>query len=269
MSRAARALLATALLLGAMRPAEALGYRPVLHEQIAPDPREDLAMHVALDGELLAAIQTPGGISGALDPRAAPVVASEATYGAAVPHDAFVPDRDTRSVRRRRRMTIRSRPSTAPFKRLDAYDAVHPDYRLYVRDERLEPVALGNAPAPGEEAFYADIVVDLTPDARIRIPSVGPGARIVRARLGLGADDVGFRVLRDGPDNWFLVPSSLPATAVSRTAAMRARFVMEAQDPGSGLRGPLGDPSWNELPVSTRCPRMLRATQRPCGPPLA
>ena len=246
MSPAARALLATTLLLGAMRPAEALGYRPVLHEQITPDPREDLAMHVALDGELPAAIQTPGGVVGAPDPRQPPSP-SEATYGPAVAHDAFVPDRDTR------RPDVSAyddpfTPSTTPFKRLYAYDAVHPDYRLYVRDERLVPVVLGNAPEPGEAAFYADIVVELTPDARIRIPSVGPGARIVRARLGLGADDVGFRVLRDGPDNWFLVPSSLPPTAVSRTAAMRARFVMEVAIPRAAFGGPLGDPSWSELP---------------------
>ena len=245
MSPAARALLATALLLGAMRPAEALGYRPVLHEPITPDPREDLAMHVALDGELPGAIETPSGVVGAPDPRQPPS-ASETAYGPAVPHDSFVPDRDTR------RPDISTyddpfTPSTAPFKRLYVYDAVHPDYRLYVRDERLVPVVTGSLPGQGDEAFYADIVVDLAPEARIRIPSVGPEARIVRARLGIGADDLGFRVMRDGPGNWFLLPSPLPATAASHAASLRARLVMEVAIPRAAFGGPLGDPSWREL----------------------
>lgn len=243
LTSAAKALLATALLLATMRPAQALGERPVLHEQIAPDPREDLAMRVALDGELPAAIETPSGVVGAPDPRQLPA-SSEATYGPAVAHDAFVPDRDTR------RPDVSAyddpfTPSTAPFKRLDAYDAVHADYRLYVRDERLVPVTTGVAPGQDDEAFYADIVVDLAPDARIRIPSVGPGARIVRGRLGLGADDLGFRVFRDGADNWFMQPSSVLHGQGS--AAVRARLVMEIAIPRAALGGPMGDPSWGSL----------------------
>jgi transglutaminase-like putative cysteine protease len=244
---AAKACLATALLLACMRPASALGYRPVLHEQIAPDPREDLAMHVALDGELPAAIQTPSGIVGAPDPRQLPS-SSESTYGATVPHDAFVPDRDTR------RPDVGAyddpfTPSTAPFKRLDAYDAVHPDYRLYVRDERLVVVVTGAPPGQDEEAFYADIIVDVSADNRVRIPSVGPGSRIVRARLGLGADDLAFRVFHDGADNWFLQPSLQAGPSGARAATIRARLVMEIAVPRAAFGGPMGDASWGDLLV--------------------
>jgi transglutaminase-like putative cysteine protease len=82
----------------------------------------------------------------------------------------------------------------------------------------------------------------------VRIPSVGPGARIVRARLGLGADDLGFRVFRDGADNWFLQPSSQSQPGV-RAASMRARLVMEIAVPRAAFGGPVGDPSWGDLLV--------------------
>ncbi len=42
----------------------------VLHEPIPADPREDLAMHVTLDGDLPAALQTPSGVVSAHSGRA-------------------------------------------------------------------------------------------------------------------------------------------------------------------------------------------------------
>src|SRR5258706_10948071 len=88
------ALVALSLAL-ARTPASAGDGSPVLHEPIGPDPREDLAMHVMLDGDLPAAIQTLGGLVGAPDPRQLPSP-SETTYGASAGHDEFAPDRDTR-----------------------------------------------------------------------------------------------------------------------------------------------------------------------------
>ncbi|MGH7440488.1 MAG: hypothetical protein ACRENE_32770, partial [Polyangiaceae bacterium] len=52
---------------------------PVLHEPIAPDPREDLAMRVSVAGGLPAAIQTPSGIVGAPDPGSLPA-ATDSSY---------------------------------------------------------------------------------------------------------------------------------------------------------------------------------------------
>ncbi len=157
----------------------------VLHEPIPPDPREDLAMRVTLDGDLPAAIQTPSGVVSAPDPRAMPS-STDPTYGAGADSGVFQPDRNTQ------RPQVASyddpfTPSTAPFKRLEAFDAVRDDYELYVRDTRLSPVPLGAPPGPEDEAFYADLVVDALPGASVRIPTVGPGARMVRARMGVGA----------------------------------------------------------------------------------
>jgi transglutaminase-like putative cysteine protease len=227
------------LALAVTAPAAGAGVRgPVLHEPIPPDPREDLAMHVALDGDLPAAIQTPSGVLSAPDPRA-PTSSSDSAYGSAPDHSMFQPDRDTR----RPEVTGYDEPftpSTAPFKRLEAYDAVHDDYQLYVRDPRL--VAMPPAPPPGadDEAFYADLVVDVAPGRSVRIPSVGPGARIVRGRLGVGVEDIPFKVVRDGAENWYLQPGGT-------RGPVRARLVMELAIPRAAFGGQMGDPSWNEL----------------------
>jgi transglutaminase-like putative cysteine protease len=211
---------------------------PPLHEPIPPDAREDLAMRVTLDGELPAALQTPSGLVSAPDPRAVPLK-TDATYGARADSGVFDPDRNTQ------RPQISAyddpfTPSTAPFKRLEAFDAVRDNYELYVRDTRLVPIAPGGPPGPDDEAFYADLVVDVAPAESVRIPSVGPGARIVRARMGVGPEDVAFRVMRDGADQWFVQQTgSRPAT--------RARLVMELAIPRAAFGGQMGNPSWGDL----------------------
>jgi transglutaminase-like putative cysteine protease len=216
---------------------------PILHEPVSVDPREDLAMQVTLDGDLPAAIQTPSGIVSAPDPRS-PTSSAASAYG---PDDdiTFRPDRNTR------RAEVAGydepfTPSTAPFKRLDAYDAVRPDYQLYVRDARLVALPPGAPPSADDEAFYADLVVDLAPGRNVRIPSVGPGARIVRARLGVGADDLPLKVLHDGADNWFLQGTV--------RAPVRARLVMELAIARAAFGGQMGNPSWSELPFVAPLP---------------
>jgi transglutaminase-like putative cysteine protease len=227
------------LALAVTEPATASVRGAVLHEPIPPDPREDLAMHVALDGDLPAAIQTPSGVVSAPDPRA-PTSASDSAYGAGTDRSTFQPDRDTR----RPEVTGYDEPftpSTAPFKRLEAYDAVRDDYQLYVRDPRLVPVPPGAPPGMEDEAFYADLVVDVTPGRSVRIPSVGPGSRIVRGRLGVGVEDIPFKVAHDGAENWYLQPGGT-------RGPVRARLVMELAIPRAAFGGQMGDPSWNELP---------------------
>jgi transglutaminase-like putative cysteine protease len=209
---------------------------PVLHEPIPPDAREDLEMHVSLDGDLPAALQTPSGVVSAPDPRA-PTSPSDSAYGASDPA-TFQPDRDTK----RPEVSAYDEPftpSTAPFKRLESFDAIRDDYQLYVRDPHLTALPPGAPPGVDDEAFYADLVVDLTPGRDVRIPSVAPGARVVRGRLGVGADDLPFRVAHDGADNWFL-------QAAARRPA-RVRLVMELAVARASFGGQLADASWGDL----------------------
>lgn len=209
----------------------------VLHEPIPPDPSEDQAMNMTLEGRLPLRIRTANGDVPAPNPEDLPS-ASEMVYSSA-DRDQFNPDRDTR------RPDVQGyddpfTPSTAPFKRLSAFDAVREDYSLYVRDARLTPMGDGVAPTSSDDAFYGDVVVDLAPGRRVRIPSVGPGARVVQARLGVGVRDIPFRILRDGAENWFL-------DAADVRSAARARLVLQLAIPREAFGGPLRDPSWSEL----------------------
>lgn len=246
--------LALAGVLGVVASAHAAG--PVLHERIPPDPREDVALAVSLDGELPAAIQTRSGLVSAPDPAAPedtkrpPYAPSHGAGGA--PDATFTPDRDTRKPD-----TLPYdepfRPSTAPFKRLAAYDAVDDDFMLFVRNPRLTQVSLRSGPVVEavEETFYADLVVDLAPGERSRIPTVGPGTRIVRARAGVGSQDVPFRIARDGADNWF----------VDGDTPTRARLVMQLAAPRAAFGGAFGETTWERLPKVPPLPPRVAASQ--------
>jgi hypothetical protein len=250
------ALLAAPLLLLAATPpaiAQRAGAAPVLHEQIPADPREDIALAVSLDGDIPAAINTPRGLVQAPDP-AKPVGSGESPYNH-TPGDArdtsFHPDRDTR------RPDVLPyddpfSPSTAPFKRLSAFDSVDASYTLSVRDAHTMPLAVMPSPAPdaSEEQFYADMVVDLVAGQKVRIPSVGPGARILRARAGVGTQDVRFQLWKDGAENWF----------IEAETTTRARVVMELSIPRLAFGGDFGNPSWAELlPVGPLPPSVQRS----------
>lgn len=237
------ALLFVPVMVVALAPpavAQRRGAAPVLHEPIPPDAREDIALSVSLDGDIPAAINTPRGLVQAPDP-ARPVGTGDSPYNHA-PGDArdtsFHPDRDTR------RPDVLPyddpfSPSTAPFKRLSAFDTVDASYTLSVRDAHTTPLAVMPTPAPdaSEEQFYADMVVDLVAGQKVRIPSVAPGSRVLRARAGVGTQDVRFQLWKDGAENWFIEAES----------STRARVVMELSAPRAAFGGDFGNPSWAEL----------------------
>lgn len=233
--------------------AQRRGAGPVLHEPIPADAREDVALAVSLDGDIPAAINTPRGLVQAPDP-AKPVASGEAPYnhGPGDPNDtSFHPDRDTRRPDMLPYDDPFS-PSTAPFKRLDAFDTVDASYTLSVRDAHTTPLPVMPTPTPdaSEEQFYADLVVDLVANQKVRIPSVGPGARVLRARAGVGTQDVRFQLWKDGAENWFIEAES----------TTRARVVMETSIARAAFGGEFGNPSWAELlPVPVLPPSVQRS----------
>jgi hypothetical protein len=253
MSRVARA--PAALAVAALAFTVSADASPVLHERIAPDPRDDLAMGVVLDGNLPAAIETPSGLVSAPDPRRPVGNARRSPTNAGGTFDAatagrYVPDTDTR------RPDVLPydepfTPSTAPFKRLVAFDAVDASFMLVVSDPTLRPLTVGEARQPGsgpEESFFADIVVRGAGDRPVRIPSVGPGARVLHARLGSGARDLEYALWHDGADNWFI-----------QTHEDVGRLVMELSIPRAAFGGELGDPLSAERRVPAPPPEVLRS----------
>ncbi len=239
--RAAQALAAVAmasLLVGAR------SYEPILHEPIPPDPREDLAMRVSLAGELPAALETGSGIVSAPDPQRLPSPL-ETAYGISS-IASYAPDRETRRARVGA-YDDPFTPSTAPFKRMQSFDSVGADGKLHVFDERRVPVAVDATPLAGDDFFYANLVVDLAPRRSVRIPSVGPGARILRASLSRGAEAIPFLIFRDGAENW-----SLESPGVH--APLEARLVMEVAVPRAVFGGPIAKVGWDRLPPAPPLP---------------
>jgi transglutaminase-like putative cysteine protease len=102
------------------------------------------------------------------------------------------------------------RPSVAPFKRLSVFDAIDGQFTLSVADARLVPVpSSGPALEPmREDRFTAEMPLDVVPDRAFRIPTPGPGARVLTARALKGEAAVPFVLFRDGAENWFVVSST-------------------------------------------------------------
>ncbi len=175
----------------------------VLHEYIPPDPKEDIELAATTtDGRLPAAMMTRSGLVEAPDTSRLPTAAEKA-YGMSAPRSVesrYNPDRDTRRPVVSRYDDPFS-PATAPYKRLRAFDGVAAGYTLTVVDTTLRAVVRGDAVNPGDDAFYGDMTVDLVPGEPVRIPSVGPGARIIRQTTQPSVD---VELVRDGAENWFV-----------------------------------------------------------------
>ncbi len=228
----------------------------VLHEPLPPDPQEDMAMGVrSAGGGMAAAIHTPRGVVSAPDPTRPPS-ADDTPDSLPTPRlelapDAkFAPDNDTH------RPDVLPyedpfTPSTAPFKRLAAFDGVDAQFNLVVSVTRQAPWSTHAVAAPdgSEDLFYADLVVDVKPGEGVRVPSVGPGAKVLHARLGVGPTELPIMLTRDGADNWFV--------ASDRSA--RARLVLEMSIPRATFGGDFGDPGWSDLPLPSKLPPNVAA----------
>ncbi|EYF01746.1 transglutaminase domain-containing protein [Chondromyces apiculatus] len=209
----------------------------LLHERFEPDPKEDLALSTTIpDGDIPAYLQTPSGMATAPDPRTPPSTSQQIYNNTAADASAdstYEPDRDTR------RPNVENyddpfSPATAPFKRLRAYDAVHPNYTLFVWRKELHLVKVGGSLGAGDEPFYGDIGVDLIPNEPIRIPTVGPGTRILRMHV---APDADVTVLRDGADNWF----------ARGTTRQRVRLVVQLAIPRATFGSEFANVDWSVL----------------------
>lgn len=213
--------------------AKAQTQQPVLHEYFPPEPEEDATLTTDGGAELSAALRTSSGV--VLAPEMNSTAPPQRLYREARRDQAeFRPDRDTRRPEVEQYDSPFS-PSLTPFKRVYAYDAVRDDYSLYVRDNHLAVVAVGGASQPGEEHFFGDMTVVLRPGAKVRIPTIGPGARLMK----LATRPQGkFTVWRDGADNWYL----------GGEVSGRVRLVSELAIQRDVFASTFADTSWARLP---------------------
>ena len=232
------------LLLGQRADAQTAG-QPMLHEFLPADTQEDLALETtAAAGKLPAAIRTPSGTITPPDVSREPEP-SRIYREPAAEEPGFRPDRDTRRPEVEHYDDPFS-PTLTPFKRLYAFDAVRDDYTLYVRgngtrggDRQYRPVPVASpddaSERRGEERFFGDMSVDLVAGQYVRIPTVGPDARLLRL---LAIPSFELTVWRDGADNWF----------VHSAQSGRVRLVSELGIARETFGSTFADVSWADLP---------------------
>lgn len=231
--------LARGLLLSSLVLTGLLSAAPVLHEYFEPDPVEDLRLGATTpSGDLPAVLETPDGWVAA--PQPSGPLAAPVTYGGAqTPTSAdakYSIDRFT-STPEEVPYDEPFRPSVLPFKRLYAFDAVHADLSLGVREKTLRRLTVGGVTEVGEDAFFGDLDVDLVQGVPVRIPSVGPGARL-RSYSVDPPVDVEFLV--DGADNWF----------VQGAHTRRVRLVVQLSWPRLSLASRFAAVNWQDLASS-------------------
>jgi len=217
-------------------PAHADG--PILHEYIAPDAAEDLRMGATTqDGAMPAAIDTKSGVLAAPGEPRTNSAASQVAYGGSATPDSidasYRIDRDT-SRPDAVRYDDPFIPAVTPFKRLYAYDGLDESFEFVVHDKQLRALEIGGEPRPDDDQFYGDLFVDIVPGVPVRIPSVGPGARVLVARV---EPALHFELQRDGADNWFIVGD----------ARKRVRLILELAIARRVFGSEFGEVSWSEL----------------------
>ncbi|MCC6215331.1 MAG: transglutaminase domain-containing protein [Polyangiaceae bacterium] len=205
------------------------GAGPVLHEYIEPSAEEDLAVAATTaDGRMPAALDTPGGVAPAPPPSRSPLDTSKAYGGSSTPTSADASYRVDANTSRPDSVEYDDpfSPAITPFKRLHAYDAVDERFELVVAPEHraLAAVPSGGDATPLDDQFYADLVVDVpSPGTPVRIPSVGPGTRILAADVQPPIP--GYGISTDQADNWFFTaPERKRVRVVLHLAIQRAVF---------------------------------------------
>ncbi len=180
--------------------------KPVLHELFAPDPKEDQRLGATTSsGVMPAAMETKSGWVNAPDPtESAGATLGDAPYGG-LRQSAEAPQQFTLDNLTTRPQQVRYdepfRPSILPYKRLSAFDGLSANFSLTVVDRALRPVEVGGVAAETEDAFFGDFELDLVANVPVRIPTVGPGTRL----LSLQVDPPRVvEVLEDGAENWFM-----------------------------------------------------------------
>ncbi|HEU4408999.1 MAG TPA: transglutaminase-like domain-containing protein, partial [Polyangiaceae bacterium] len=218
------------------------GAAPVLHEFLAPDPREDLTLGaLTAAGGFPATLDTPSGLAVAPDMVRPPSAEAQAYASTRRPEDSlFRPDRDTSQPPPVPYEDPFS-PAVTPYKRLQVYDAVGPDYALRVARPALAKVPVGGALAATEEPFFGEMTVDLVPGEGVRVPTPGPGAKALRVHT---VPAVPVELVRDGADNWF----------VRSAARARIRLLVELAVPRASFGAVVGNPRWADLAAAPALP---------------
>jgi len=183
------------------------GAGPLLHEPFSPNPSEDTLYGATNSrGTMPAWLHTKSGWVSAPDPVDAPWNSQPgaARYGgvrnAADAASKFVLDNLTSRPSRVEYDEV-FRPSVVPYKRLYVYDQVSESFALGVRDPALKARSTSPGLGAGDDAFFGDFEVDLVAHVPVRIPSVGPGSKVLAVVVDPPRP---VELLVDSAENWFV-----------------------------------------------------------------
>lgn len=177
---------------------------PVLHERFSPNPAEDLRFGATTpSGKMPATIETRSGLVSAPEEGGTRPNDATAYGGAHTPTSADASYHIDRLTTRPDRVKYDEpfRPSILPFKRLYAFDWLKKDLSFGVLKNDLTVVTVGGVLQQTEDAFFGDFEVDLVRNVPVRIPSVGPGAKIRALHLDPPQE---VEILKDSAENWFV-----------------------------------------------------------------
>jgi len=194
-----------ALWIGAIFIAAPLVAGPVYHEKFAPNPEEDLRLGATTpSGSMPAAIKTRSGVVAAPNEAQGAQQQSQGAYGGnRTPTSADANYHVDRLTTRPARVQYDEpfRPSILPFKRSYAFDLLQDDLSFGVADKTLNRVSVGGTAEEREDVFFGDMNVDLVAGVPVRIPSVGPGARVRAMHVDPPQP---LEILEDSAENWFV-----------------------------------------------------------------
>lgn len=93
-------------------------------------------------------------------------------------------------------------PDVLPFKRMSALDAVADDYTLKIGRPALTELPVGGVTDPKtRDWFYGNMVIELTPNADVPLPSVAPDMRILSYDI---KPKIALKFEKDGADNFYV-----------------------------------------------------------------
>ncbi|MBA3459807.1 MAG: hypothetical protein H0T46_07590 [Deltaproteobacteria bacterium] len=105
-------------------------------------------------------------------------------------------------------------PDVLPFKRMSALDAVADDYTMKIGRPALTELPVGGVTDPKtRDWFYGNMMIELTPNADIPLPSVAPDMRILSYDI---KPKIPLKFEKDGADNFYVRTSESSASGQYR-----------------------------------------------------
>jgi hypothetical protein len=142
-------------------------------------------------------------------------------------------------------------PSIPPFKRLYAYDSVNSALELVVAESGLTPVQIGGVAQPSRDQFMGRQSLELVGGQPLRLPTVGPGVKVLNARLTPAA---AFLLFEDSAENLF----------IKSEATGTFEWVVHLAIERASFGAPFADVSWRSLaPHLPNLPDIVNTAAQP------